>query len=1295
MTGHPPNARPADHCPRGRVTSAEDMDATTRVLTGMSTDSPDSPPASNLHQLWSAMPFPYSPPVDAGKNETPNDSLLDRVESSLDPKNWEAFQELAAVELAQLVDHLSQSRERPAWQPLPVEVKAALQAPLPWEAEPAAQVCQEIRSNILPWCLGNTHPRFFGWVHGTGTAGGMLAEMFAGAINANLGGREHAPVYVERAVIEWCRQLFQFPSSASGLLLSGTSMATMLALTIARNHLAPIDLRQHGMAGLQQRMIVYVSAEAHCSVIKAAEFIGLGRKSVRLIDVDRGHQLNWRQLQMAIQNDRQSGNLPFCVVGTAGTVNCGAIDDLHALASICDEEQLWFHIDGAFGALAVLSDEHRFLLRGIERADSLAFDFHKWMHVPYDAGCLLVRDEEIHRRSFAVETSYLTPGSAAADGNPWYCDFGPELSRGFRALKVWFTMKEHGLKRLGQKIAENCQQARFLRECILSHPDFELLAPAPLNIVCFRYGLPGCSEKQLERLNAEVVNAIQTSGTAVVSTTRIHGKLAIRVNITNHRTTIHDLTTLIESIQQEATRLLDNQAVDFAGAESMNRPGEPDSPDGLRMASILERAELQPLLRRFTVHAQPGLELPIRFQKDHDIQIQAELLETECEGAVLVRHALEILVLRAVSQVDSPVGQVTQVLIGLDTAMKYRHFHFPSAPPAHRCSIYSTISALEIDQNLAGATVEQLERVAEMLLPCHGYDRRVIQQLRRQDWTMIQERLKTSQPVLGPAELLVTTGGDTRLRMDAANGLSRYGCHRTPQPRWVSYGSSTATSLTPNSLAECERVRQQLVAASLHGRLQLEADALAGYLKQEIRNYCGAADLEGMEVVLCSSGTDAELIATCLKARSSALPLTNILVAPSESGSGLPLAANGCHYDSLTPSGNLVNRGESLMPETGVPITTVHVPARDGGGELRSASEIHRQIKQAVAAAVIRGNCLLHVLATSKTGWQFPGHEFVDHLKRQFGERLTIVVDACQLRQHRSSLREHLQSGHLLQLTGSKTFGGPPFSGALLIPAEFAEEVSDIRDGLEGLCDYSSRSEWPPAWQATKHVLDRGCNPGLILRWAAAVREMQRFDAIPDQLKADVLIALAGTVGTCLFRSHVVSPLTDCCSDLPPASSDAPWEAVQTIFPFRLRHPGRRGEEGWLTHHEMQQVHRLLNQDLSSLTSDPGRCPLDDPASQRFQVGQPVLLAECGPRSISVLRVCLGAHVVSRVVFDGSPQSISQRMRQEQQQIEQVFGKIHFILENWAHWQSHDTSRAIGQSATVEASPVQPIQVKP
>ena len=231
MTGHPWHARPADHCQGGIVASAEDMDATTRVLTGMSTDSPDSQPASNLNQLWSAMPFTCTP-IDVGKHAPTNDSLLDQPESSLDPKNWEAFQELATAELSQLVDYLSQSRERPAWQPLPVEVKAALQAPLPWEAEPAAQVCREIRSNILPWCLGNTHPRFFGWVHGTGTAGGMLAEMFAGAINANLGGREHAPVYVERAVIEWCRQLFQFPSSASGLLLSGTSMATMLALTI-------------------------------------------------------------------------------------------------------------------------------------------------------------------------------------------------------------------------------------------------------------------------------------------------------------------------------------------------------------------------------------------------------------------------------------------------------------------------------------------------------------------------------------------------------------------------------------------------------------------------------------------------------------------------------------------------------------------------------------------------------------------------------------------------------------------------------------------------------------------------------------------------------------------------------------------------------------------------------------------------------------------------------------------------------------------------------------------------------
>ena len=239
----------------------------------------------------------------------------------------------------------------------------------------------------------------------------------------------------------------------------------------------------------------------------------------------------------------------FCVIGTAGTVNTGAIDDLDALATFCTTEKIWFHIDGAFGALCVLSEELRPLVSGIERANSIAFDFHKWLHVPYDAGCILVRDGDLHRSAFSMRPAYLgNLPRGLAGGEYWPCDFGPELSRGFRALKVWFALKQHGTRRFGQLIAQNCSQARYLAKRIGSEAELEILAPASLNIVCFRYRDPAMSEEGLDRLNETLVQDLQESGVAAPSTTRIRGRLAIRVNITHHRCRRTDLDLLIDAV---------------------------------------------------------------------------------------------------------------------------------------------------------------------------------------------------------------------------------------------------------------------------------------------------------------------------------------------------------------------------------------------------------------------------------------------------------------------------------------------------------------------------------------------------------------------------------------------------------------------------------------------------------------------------------------------------------------------------------------------------------------------------
>lgn len=366
--------------------------------------------------------------------ETSTQSVHD-AGGTLDPQDWGEFRALAHRMLDTALDQTEGVRDRPVWTPVSAAARAALDAPLPLEGEGAARVCNDLVDTVLPYPTGNTHPRFFGWVHGAGTPIGIIAEMMAAAMNANVGGRDHGAVYVERQVIDWCRQLFGFPSGASGLVVTGTSMATLIALAVARHGASDGRAGPDGLAGQAAPLVGYTSAEAHSSVAKAFELLGLGRRNLRAVPVAETYRMDIGLLAESIAADRAKGLTPFCVIATAGTVNTGAIDDLAAIATLCAHQNLWLHVDGAFGALAMMHDTLKPCLKGIERADSLAFDFHKWMHVPYDAGCVLLRDGALHRETFSSRPAYLeSAATGLAGGEPWFCDYGPELSRGFRAL---------------------------------------------------------------------------------------------------------------------------------------------------------------------------------------------------------------------------------------------------------------------------------------------------------------------------------------------------------------------------------------------------------------------------------------------------------------------------------------------------------------------------------------------------------------------------------------------------------------------------------------------------------------------------------------------------------------------------------------------------------------------------------------------------------------------------------------------------------------------------------------------
>ena len=469
-------------------------------------------------------------------------------DTSLDPDNWHALRARAHTMLDAALDKLESAREGPVWQEPTPELKAAFDQPLPRDGQEGDAILAQVRA-LLPFGVGNTHPRFFGWVHGSGTASGLVADIATAAMNANVGGRDHGAIYVEKQVVAWMRDIFGFPAEASGLIVSGTSLATLVALKAARDQALDFVSRAEGIDG--NKLVGYTSSKTHSCVAGAFDMLGLGAKALRNIPTNDAHEIDLAALEGQIAADRAAGLVPFALIGTAGSVDIGAIDDLDALADIAAREGLWYHVDGAFGALAILSEHLRPHLKGIERADSLAFDFHKWMHVNYDAGFVLMRDEEAHRRAFAERPSYLQGAARGlAAGNPWPVDYGPELSRSFRALKIWAQIAEHGTARLARSIEANCAQAAHLAAQIDASDDFERLAPVALNICCFRYLAPNADAESLDALTDEIVVQLQLQGVAAPSTTTINGTRAIRVNITNHRTRLSDIDLLMREIRR-------------------------------------------------------------------------------------------------------------------------------------------------------------------------------------------------------------------------------------------------------------------------------------------------------------------------------------------------------------------------------------------------------------------------------------------------------------------------------------------------------------------------------------------------------------------------------------------------------------------------------------------------------------------------------------------------------------------------------------------------------------------------
>jgi glutamate/tyrosine decarboxylase-like PLP-dependent enzyme len=456
-----------------------------------------------------------------------------------------------------IADYLQRVPQQPVFTPVPAAAAERFaQAPVPRHGASADAILDEFAESIAPYPFGNGHPRFWGWVNSPPAVIGIFAEALAAAMDPSVAGGNHAAVHLERQVVRWFAEIAGLPASTMGLLVSGGSMASLTALAAARHANAGFDVRAHGLQRRSERLVVYMSEEGHGCIRKAVELLGLGAESLRVIPVNERFEMRVDALARAIEQDLRDGVRPLAVVANAGTVNSGAIDPIREIAHVCREGHVWLHVDGAYGAAAILSRAYRDALEPIALADSLALDPHKWLYVPVEAGLVLVRDGDALRSAFSLVPPYLrTDGDPhGVGGPPWFSEYGFQQSRGFRALKVWMALKYFGVEGYGSALDHDIGLARYLASRISADPAFELMAPPALSIVCFRVVPPGppLADDALDALNRSVLEQLQMSGRAFVSSTVLRGRFVLRACIVNPLSGQADVDAMLDAVKELA-----------------------------------------------------------------------------------------------------------------------------------------------------------------------------------------------------------------------------------------------------------------------------------------------------------------------------------------------------------------------------------------------------------------------------------------------------------------------------------------------------------------------------------------------------------------------------------------------------------------------------------------------------------------------------------------------------------------------------------------------------------------------
>ncbi len=430
------------------------------------------------------------------------------------------------------------------------EIRDRLDPMLPIKGTDFEGLLNVFREAIVPFARQNAHPRMFGYVQSPGTPLAAYADLLASTLNANLTvwRSAPAPVELERLTIDWIRQILGFNPGAGGLFVSGGSMANLAAIAAARQ-------AKDDSSG---RLRIYASSETHFSITKAATLLGIGRENVCQIAVDERFKIQVDDLITRITSDLEAGYAPFCVVANAGTVNTGAVDPLGEIREVANRFQLWMHVDGSYGAFSILAESARKLFAGIELADSMALDPHKWLYLPVDVGCVIYREPETARAAFAHEAEYTRIIGEEADEAFAFWDYGPELSRRFRALKVWMLLKGVGLDALGQEIESNLACARYLESMVRASEDFEMVAPVELSIFCFRHvpvPMKGASPAAIGAFNERLLIALQRDGSSYLSNATLNGRFALRGCVLNYRTTLRDMEILLDDLRRVAKSL--------------------------------------------------------------------------------------------------------------------------------------------------------------------------------------------------------------------------------------------------------------------------------------------------------------------------------------------------------------------------------------------------------------------------------------------------------------------------------------------------------------------------------------------------------------------------------------------------------------------------------------------------------------------------------------------------------------------------------------------------------------------